>query len=1168
MKNSKHLILFFGLSILGVLGNIYNIEMFFGINQVFGSIFVLMAVWFFGCYAGVVCAIIVHAYTIVLWGHPYAFISFVLEAFCVGVLLKKRTQNLFIADILYWLFIGVPLAYIFYGITMKLSDIQVITIMLKQPANAFFNALIASLLLQYLPLEKLFLEKFQKNIRFKHLLLVLIMGFTILSLFITANLVASHLFEKRVDNLKSEVTGFSRHISHKVDIFKNNSLQTMSVYLKLYKSSKHWVQLETNNPFESIYAWQAKEKKYKLIASKHNPVHQCPSHLVPDNVFNDILFFPDNDQRFIITGRSEKQLFIGIQAIDNLEQLLNLQPDYGGYQNIIVADLNDAQHNRVQQGVYGNRQIHLKGQKYAFKHDLYILLPNTPDLPKMLKWQRAYMVIELSCIGKGFVLVIKKSLLSMMNDLQKLYIYIFTLMLFLIIIAVLVSEWMSTRLEMPIQALSTETANLPDKLLNNQPPNWPVSSIKEINLLIHNIQGVSHTLHSIFQESENRYKKLFAHTTDALFVIDPHTFEIIDANVQAEMLTGIHRKDLKQKSVAVLFDQFQFKQSFINESFEDFKCNVINKDERIPVVIRMQPMRYRQNDVYFFVVKNIKDSIIMQEQLQLIAKVYETTHDGILITDAHKKIIMVNKSFEKITGYASNELIGHDPSVMSSGWHDRTFYQNMWQSIYQEGMWKGEINDRRKNGEIYSQILSIYSVKDSNGTVTNYIGICVDVTEKKEAQKRIRKLANYDSLTDLPNRTYLITRLANAISVAYQNKLKLGLIVIDMDNFNSINDSYGYQAGDLLLQQIVKKIHLFASEVGTMGRIGSDVFAIIFEKMTQTEDLAYFSQNLLNIFDDPFLIEGEEIYTSASLGICIFPDDAETAEQMMQNADIAMHRAKDNGKKRFEFYTQAINISAREKITLEMELRKAIQKNQLTLYYQPQIDIHNGKLIACEALSRWIHPEKGFIPPDIFIPIAEDSGIIGDIELWMLNTAARQIKQWRDRGFDLIMSVNISNYQFRKSSFVDILLGIIQKEQIKCEWFELELTERIVMDHQEVIEKLNRLKKEGFLLALDDFGTGYSSLAYLKKFNIDKLKIDKSFIQDLPDDTQSRDIARAIVSLSDSLNMESIAEGVENQGQLDFLKELNCKSYQGYFFSKPVPAADFDKILEDYFFQV
>ena len=1159
MKHSKQIILFILLSAFGFLGNIYNIEMFFGINQVFGSIFVLIAVWILGYQAGVLCAIIVHAYTIVLWGHPYAFISFVLEAFCVGLLLKKRNQNIFIADCFYWFFLGVPLAYIFYGMIMKMPDIQVMTIMLKQPANALLNALIATLAVQYLPIEPLFLNTSKKNIQFRHLLWVLIMGFTLFSLFITANMIASHIFNKRMDNIKKEVTCFSKQITHKIDMFKTQNLHLANAYYQLYSSNNRLIQLDKNNPFERIYLWQTKEKKSILIASKKMSAHPFPSYLVDTDLTNDILFFPDNNHSFYIVLHHNNHILIGIQSINNLDTLLNSVSDMGGYQNIIVPETENVTEISQLQGVYHNRSFHLKGYKDLLKDNLYVLFPENSDLPKMMKWKQSYMVIEVSCIGKGFKLAIKKSLQSMVNDLQQLYIYIFSLMLLLIIIALVVSGWISSRIVSPIQALSLETSNLPDKLLNHQEPQWSKCTIDEINTLIENIKDVSQTLHYIFQESENRYKKLFSHTTDALFVVEPTTFEIIDANLQAEMLTGISRKDLKQLSIAAFFDNFHFEQNNVDESFEDFKCNVINNNSRIPVSIRMQPMRYRQNDVYFFVVKNIKDSIIMQEQLHLVAKVYETTHDGILITDAKKRIIMVNKSFEMITGYTSDELVGKDPSVMSSGWHDRTFYQNMWQQIYLEGMWKGEIKDRRKNGEVFTQILSIYSVKDNNGKLTNYIGISVDITEKKEAQKRINKLANYDMLTDLPNRTTLITSLSNAISMAKQNALKLGLIIIDMDNFNTINDSYGHKTADLLLKKIVDKIYPKAKEIGTMGRMGSDTFAIVFEKLNKTEELAYFSQHLLTIFDEPFHIDKEEIYTSASFGICLYPDDANTAEKMVQNADIAMHRAKEYGKRRFEFYKQEQNISAREKLSIENGLRKAIQNDQLTLYYQPQVAIHDGKLIGCEALSRWIHPEKGFIPPDIFIPVAEECGLVGDIEIWMLKTASRQIKKWRDSGFNLIMSVNISNYQFRKKDFVEILLNIINAEQAKCEWFELELTERIVMDHEEVIEKLNILKGLGFQIALDDFGTGYSSLAYLKKFKIDKLKIDKSFIQDLPDDPQSRDIARAIVSLTASLNMESIAEGVEDQGQLDFLNELNCQFYQGYFFSKPVPAEAFEK---------
>jgi len=549
-------------------------------------------------------------------------------------------------------------------------------------------------------------------------------------------------------------------------------------------------------------------------------------------------------------------------------------------------------------------------------------------------------------------------------------------------------------------------------------------------------------------------------------------------------------------------------------------------------------------------------------EFKLIIKAFEIIDEGIMITDNKKKILMVNKGFEIITGYTQSEIIGKDPKIISSGWHDRTFYQSMWKSVFQNNSWKGEIKDRRKNGEIYVQLLYIYAVKDEQDKLTNFIGIYNDITEKYDAQNRINILTHTDNLTNLPNRNSLMIKLANAIKLAKHNNLKLGLMLFDMDNFKKINDSAGHKVGDILLIQVVEKIKPSIDKIGTMARLGADTFAIVFEKLKQIQDMVSFAQQILEIFEQPFIIENQEYYVSASIGLCFYPEDSQTAEEMVQYADVAMNRAKDLGKNRYELYTHAQSQRIRENIIIENSLRKAIQNNQLLIYYQPQVDINAGIITGCEALLRWNQPEKGFTPPDIFIPIAEESGLINSIEEWLLGETAKLIKQWKDRGFNLLMSVNISNHRFKISDFVEKTRDIIESKQAKCEWFELELTERIIMDHKDVINKLDQLKKLGFQLALDDFGTGYSSLAYLKKFNIDKLKIDKSFIQDLPDDAQSRDIVRAIVSLADSLNMVSIAEGAETKEQLDFLSALNCKAYQGYYYSKPVPVDEFEKLLQ------
>ena len=550
-----------------------------------------------------------------------------------------------------------------------------------------------------------------------------------------------------------------------------------------------------------------------------------------------------------------------------------------------------------------------------------------------------------------------------------------------------------------------------------------------------------------------------------------------------------------------------------------------------------------------------------QSQFDLIIKAFEKINEGIMITDNKRKIILVNKGFEAITGYAASDVIGKDPKIISSGWHDHAFYKDMWQSVYQKDRWQGKIKDRRKSGEIYLQYLTIYAVRDEDGKLTNFIGIYNDITEQHDAKQRIIKLTHTDNLTNLPNRKSLMINLSNAISLASQNNLLLGLLMFDMDNFKKINDFAGYKIGDLLLVQVVEKIKPKTEKIGRMARLGADTFVIIFEKLKQVEEMVYFSQLILGIFEKPFIINNQEFYITASIGMCLFPDDAPTAEEMVQFAEVAMNRAKDLGKNRFELYTEAQSKKIQRVIHIENGLRKAVQKNQLSIHYQPQVDIVSGKMTGCEALLRWFHPEDGFTPPDIFIPIAEESGLIGNIEEWMLRQTARQIKKWNDQGITLLMSVNISNYRFRLKNFVEVTRDIIESEQAKCEWFELELTERIVMEHKEVFEKLNYLKQLGFQLALDDFGTGYSSLAYLKKFNIDKLKIDKSFIQDLPDDNQSKDIVRAVISLADALNMVSIAEGAETKGQLDFLAALNCKAYQGYYFSKPLPVDEFERLL-------
>ncbi|MEA2028745.1 MAG: EAL domain-containing protein, partial [Campylobacterota bacterium] len=450
--------------------------------------------------------------------------------------------------------------------------------------------------------------------------------------------------------------------------------------------------------------------------------------------------------------------------------------------------------------------------------------------------------------------------------------------------------------------------------------------------------------------------------------------------------------------------------------------------------------------------------------------------------------------------------------------------------------------------------MTIYAVKNLEGVATNYIGVFVDITEKKRAQEHINQLAYYDTLTSLPNRRLFQDRISQALKRA-QDK-RVALFFVDLDNFKSINDTLGHDSGDLLLKQVSLRIVSVVSKSDTVARLGGDEFTVILEEVEDRREVVLVAQSILDALKSPFVIQGREVYSAASIGISLFPDDANSVDTMMKCADSAMYLAKERGKQGFEFYRSSMNQKLLEQLEIENGLRKAIVNGELQLHYQPQVALENGKIVGVEALLRWYKNGK-FISPDIFIPIAEISGVIGEIELWVLQQGAKDFKKFKEVGVDIVLSLNISDYQFKQKDFISQTIQNIGCIGEECRGFNLELTERIVMDSKATQSKLDKLKALGFQLSLDDFGTGYSSLSYLKKFNIDKLKIDKSFIEDIAKDQQSFDIVHAIISLAKSMGMETVAEGVETQDQLDTLQELGCDIYQGWYFSKAIEKDEF-----------
>lgn len=559
---------------------------------------------------------------------------------------------------------------------------------------------------------------------------------------------------------------------------------------------------------------------------------------------------------------------------------------------------------------------------------------------------------------------------------------------------------------------------------------------------------------------------------------------------------------------------------------------------------------------------DITDDKIAEELLRVNAQVFEFSREGIITTDADNRILTVNKAFTEITGYKAEEVIGKNPRILASGTTNKAFYKSMWQQINDKGYWQGEVLNRRKDGEFFSERLSISTVRDQDGKITQHIGIISDLTEHKLAEQRIEFLSNFDPLTQLPNRNLLSDRAKLILAAAKRSKTSTAVIYLDLDRFKIVNESLGPSVGDALLKELAKRLLNSLRPEDTISRQGGDEFIMLLPE-TDAEGAAHVAKKLLEIVSKPFTFAEQRITLTCSIGIAEFPQDGDNFEQLAQSADAALYRAKQAGRNNFQFFTQQMHEQAYKVLQIENELRQALEQNEFEIYYQPQVDTVSASIIGAEALIRWRHPKRGLVTPSNFIPIAEESSLINEIGSWVLTTALQQLADWQTAGINIVpVAVNLSIVQFRQESLYESVCNALRLTKLDPAMLELEMTESVAMeDYARTIRVLNQLSALGVSLSIDDFGTGYSSLNYLKQFKIDKLKIDQSFIRDMERHPEDAAIVTAIIGMARGLNFKTIAEGVETRSQLEFLRHNHCDQIQGYLFSQPLPAKDFELLL-------
>jgi diguanylate cyclase (GGDEF)-like protein/PAS domain S-box-containing protein len=541
---------------------------------------------------------------------------------------------------------------------------------------------------------------------------------------------------------------------------------------------------------------------------------------------------------------------------------------------------------------------------------------------------------------------------------------------------------------------------------------------------------------------------------------------------------------------------------------------------------------------------------------KLTARVFENAAEGVMITAPDGTILDVNRAFTQVTGYTREEAVGSTPRLLKSGRHDEQFYLRIWEALRREGHWNGEIWNRRKNGETYPEWLSINVVEDEAGAVSHYVALFSDITTTKRNEERLDRLAHYDPLTGLPNRTLFRERLEQALALAERRGAPLGLLFIDLDRFKMVNDTLGHGAGDQLLAEVARRLRRCLRRSDTAARLSGDEFVTILAEVDGAEGAKEVARKILTTMAYPFEVGGQEVFVTTSIGIAIYPHHGTDAESLVKAADLAMYDAKERGRNNYRLHQSGTNVALGELFELEKHLRSAVERGEMDLHYQPQVDIATQRIVGMEALLRWQHPARGLVMPNQFIPLAEETGIIISLGEWVLRQACRQNRLWQEQGLEPFrVSVNVSGRQLLQLDFAEKVVAALDECGLDARWLKLELTETSVLQNaEEIVGLLRQLKSIGVEISIDDFGSGYAGLAYLKRYPIDTIKIDKSFIDGLLENADSQAMAEAIIAMARALEIGVVAEGVENTEQLTFLHEHACLHAQGFFLARPMPA--------------